>query len=245
MLKLLGVNVDHVATVRQARAAKEPSPVTAAILAELAGADAMVVHLREDRRHIRDRDVFLLRESIRVPLDLEMAATDEMVKLAIEVRPAFVTLVPEKRQELTTEGGLNLVSQHEGIKKAMARLQAEKIAVMLFIDPEMEQIKAAHKMGADGVELHTGRYANSQGTERQSACHHVVEAAKMVHKLGMKVSAGHGLDYRNVAALASVPEIESFNIGHSIIARAILVGIPQAVKEMKALLGAGCMKDHI
>ncbi len=230
----LGVNIDHVATLRQARAAKEPNPVTAAVLAEMAGANGIVAHLREDRRHIQERDVFLLREMIRVPLDLEMAATDEMVRLALEVRPAVVTLVPERRLELTTEGGLNVAGQIGEITKVTGQLHDGGIRVALFIDPDVAQIKAADKTGADAIEIHTGRYVNSRtAADRETERHHVIEAARLIAKLGMGVHAGHGLDYRNVRALAATGEIEEFNIGHSILSRAVMVGIAQAVREMK------------
>jgi pyridoxine 5-phosphate synthase len=233
----LGLNVDHVATLRQARGGKEPSPSTAAVMAELAGADGIVVHLREDRRHIQERDVFFLRETIRVPLDLEMSATDAMIRFALEVKPALVTLVPEKRQELTTEGGLNVVGQVGDIKKAIDRLHEGGIPVSLFIDPDPNQIKVAHKIGTDVIEIHTGGYANSRGKNRQTELHHVEEAAKLIAKLGIGVNAGHGIDYQNIAPLARIAEIEEFNIGHSILSRAVFVGITEAVREMKRKMG--------
>lgn len=229
----LGLNVDHVATLRQARGGKEPNPSAAAVMAEMAGVDGIVVHLREDRRHIQERDVFLLREMIRVPLDLEMSATDEMIRFALEVKPALVTLVPERRQELTTEGGLNVVGQMGEIKKAIDRLHEGGIPVSLFIDPDPNQIKAAHKIGTDVIEIHTGRYANSRGKNRPTELHHVIEAARLISKLAIGVSAGHGIDYQNVAPLAAIEEIGEFNIGHSIISRAVFVGIAEAVREMK------------
>jgi len=233
----LGVNVDHAATLRQARGGKEPNPVAVAVLAELAGADGIVVHLREDRRHIRERDVFLLREMVRVPIDLEMAATDAMAKFALEVKPALVTLVPERREELTTEGGLDVAGRPDDIKAVIERLRPAGIRVALFVDPDLQQLKAAHKVGADAIEIHTGRYVNSPAALRRDALHHIVEAAKLAAKLGMGVSAGHGLDYQNIAPLAAVAEIEEFNIGHSILSRALFVGITQAVREMKVLVG--------
>lgn len=229
----LGVNIDHVATVREVRKAKQPDPIAAAVLAELGGADGIVVHLREDRRHIHDRDLKLLRETLQTKLDLEMAATDEMVRIALEVKPEMVTLVPERRQELTTEGGLNVVANRDELKKAIDLLHEGEIAVSLFIDPDPVQIKEAHKVSADLIEIHTGPYANSRGKDHKTELHQILEAARLATKLGMGVNAGHGLDYNNVAAVARIPEIEELNIGHSIIARAILVGMEQAVREMK------------
>lgn len=232
----LGVNVDHIATVREARKGAEPDPVAAAILAELAGADGIVVHLREDRRHIQDRDVRILRETIRTQLDLEMAATEEMVMIALGIKPALVTLVPERRQELTTEGGLNVVSSRGELEKVIGLLHEGEIIVSLFVDPDPTQIKGAHQVSADRVEIHTGPYANSRGSAQKAELHQIMEAAKLASKLGMGVNAGHGLDYMNVAAIAQIPEIEELNIGHSIISRAVLVGIESAVREMKSLI---------
>lgn len=232
----LGVNIDHVATLREARKAKEPDPIAAAVLAELAGADGIVIHLREDRRHIQDRDLRLLRETLRTKLDLEMAATEEMARIALEIKPEMVTLVPERRQELTTEGGLNVVSFRDPLQKVIDQLREGEILVSLFIDPDPNQIKGAHKVSADLIEIHTGRYANSRGKERQTELHQIMEAAKLASKLGMGVNAGHGLDYTNVAAISQIPEIEELNIGHSIISRAVLVGMEQAVREMKSLI---------
>ncbi|MFQ5950259.1 MAG: pyridoxine 5'-phosphate synthase [Nitrospiria bacterium] len=232
----LGINVDHVATVREARKGREPDPVAAAILAELAGADGIVVHLSEDRRHIQDRDVRILRETIRTQLDLEMAATNEMVQIALDIHPEIVTLVPERRQELTTEGGLNAVSGRGELEKVIDLLHEGEIAVSLFIDPDLAQIKGAHKVSADRIEIHTGPYANSRGNDRKAELHQIMEAAKLASKLGMGVSAGHGLDYMNVKAVAQIPEIKELNIGHSIISRAVLVGMESAVREMKSLI---------
>ena len=232
----LGVNIDHVATLREARKAKEPDPIAAAVLAELAGADGIVIHLREDRRHIQDRDLRVLRETIRTRLDLEMAATEEMARIALEVKPEMVTLVPERRQELTTEGGLNVVSYRDELQKVIDLLHEGEILVSLFIDPDQNQIKGAHKVSADLIEIHTGQYANSRGKERQTELHQIMEAAKLASKLGMGVNAGHGLDYTNVTPVSQIPEIEELNIGHSIISRAVLVGMQQAVREMKSLI---------
>ncbi|HZR45524.1 MAG TPA: pyridoxine 5'-phosphate synthase [Candidatus Manganitrophaceae bacterium] len=232
----LGVNIDHVATLREARKAKEPDPIAAAVLAELAGADGIVVHLREDRRHLQDRDLKVLRETVRTKLDLEMAATEEMARIALEIKPEMVTLVPERRQELTTEGGLNVVSYRDPLQKVIDLLREGGILVSLFIDPDPTQIKGAHKVSADLIEIHTGRYANSRGKERQAELHQIMEAAKLASKLGMGVNAGHGLDYGNVTAVSQIPEIEELNIGHSIISRAVLVGMERAVREMKSLI---------
>lgn len=234
----LGVNIDHIATLRQARGGADPDPLAAAVLVELAGADGLVVHLREDRRHIQDRDLQLLREITRTKLDLEMAADEAMVKIALTVKPDLVTLVPEKRQELTTEGGLDIMGQRERIERAVGLLHNGGIPVSLFVEPDLHQIKAAHKIAADFVELHTGRYANATRSKEADAEYEAIaQAAKLAYKLGMGVNAGHGLNYRNVKRLTHIPEIVEYNIGHSIVARAVFVGLPQAVKEMKALLG--------
>lgn len=233
----LGVNVDHVATLRQARGEAEPDPIQAALLCEMAGADGIVVHLREDRRHIQDRDVHLLRQVLHTKLDLEMAATDEMVKIALEVKPDLVTLVPERREERTTEGGLDLLVHRDTVKRVIGSLHTGKIPVSVFIEPSLEQVKAAHRIDADYLELHTGRYVH---TARLKALEDefvsLEQAAKFAYKLGLGVNAGHGLDYRNVRRLTKIPEIVEFNIGYSIIARALWVGLEQAVREMKVLL---------
>lgn len=236
-MRRLGVNVDHVATLRQARGGTDPDPLAAAVLVELAGADGLVVHLREDRRHIQDRDLRLLRELTRTKLDLEMAADDEMVKIALSVRPDLVTLVPEKRQELTTEGGLDVAGQRDRIQGIVSELHSGGIPVSVFIEPDLTQVKAAHKIAADFVELHTGRYANAtRSKEADTEFEAITQAARLAYKLGIGVNAGHGLDYRNIKRLTHIPEIVEYNIGHSIIARAVLIGLVQAVKEMKALL---------
>lgn len=236
-MRRLGVNVDHIATLRQARGGTDPDPLAAAVLVELAGADGLVVHLREDRRHIQDRDLRLLREVTRTKLDLEMAADDEMVKVALSVRPDLVTLVPEKRQELTTEGGLDVAGQRDRIQSIVAQLHGGGIPVSVFIEPDLGQVKAAHKVAADFVELHTGRYANAtRSKEADAEFEAITQGARLAYKLGIGVNAGHGLNYRNVKRLTNIPEIVEYNIGHSIIARAVLVGLVQAVKEMKALL---------
>lgn len=233
----LGVNVDHVATLRQARGGVEPDPIAAAVLVELAGADGLVVHLREDRRHVQDRDLTLLREVIQTKLDLEIAADESMVKVALTVKPHLVTLVPERRQELTTEGGLEVAAHRDRIEKLIHLLHDGSIPVSLFIDPNLNQVKAAHKVGADYVEIHTGRYANARRLkEEQAELENIAQAAKLAYKLGLGVNAGHGLNYRNVRRLAQIPEIVEFNIGHSIVARAVLVGLERAVREMKELV---------
>ncbi len=234
----LGVNIDYVATLRQASGGTDPDPLAAAVLVELAGADGLVVHLREDRRHIQDRDLHLLRELSRTKLDLEMAADVDMAKIALNIKPDLVTLVPEKRQELTTEGGLDIVGERERIQHIVNVLRNGGIPVCVFIDPDLNQIKAAHKIAVDFVELHTGRYANAtRSKEADTEFEAISLAAKLAYKLGIGVNAGHGLNYRNIKRLTHIPEIVEYNIGHSIIARAVLVGLVQAVKEMKTLLG--------
>jgi pyridoxine 5-phosphate synthase len=233
----LGVNVDHVATVREARKGSSPDPVPAALLCEEAGADQITVHLREDRRHIQDRDVRLLRELVQTKLNLEMAATEEMVSIALSVRPDTVTLVPEKREELTTEGGLDVVGGKDHIADAVRRLREGGIRVSLFVDPDLEQVKESLRVGAEAVEVHTGRYAESRGEEGRTAeLHRVADAAILAHKIGLEALAGHGLDYRNLGPVARVPEIVEVNIGHSIVARALTVGMKEAVREMVALI---------
>jgi len=233
----LSVNIDHIATLRQARRGVEPDPVAAAVLAELAGADGIIVHLREDRRHIQDRDLRLVRQTVRTKLNLEMAATDEMQGIALEVRPDIVTLVPEKREELTTEGGLEVFARVEVLKGYISRLQNAGIPVSLFIDPDEQQISAAKKTGAAWVEIHTGAYANAPNeTERTAELEKIVQSAKLAASLGLRVGAGHGLNYINVKAIARIREIEELNIGHSIISRASLVGIDRAVRDMIELI---------
>ena len=233
----LGVNIDHIATLRQARAGADPDPIAAAVLVELAGADGVVVHLREDRRHIQERDLRLFKEIIKTKLDLEISATAEMVKIALHFKPQVVTLVPEKRLELTTEGGLDVIGHREELQQAIATLRDGGIMTSLFIDPDLEQIKTAHRISADYIEIHTGRYANVQTEkERRAEADVILNAARYAAKLGLGVNAGHGLNYVNVRPLARIPEIEEFNIGHSIVARAVLVGLEKAVREMKQLL---------
>jgi pyridoxine 5-phosphate synthase len=233
----LSVNIDHIATIRQARRGGDPDPIAAAVLAELAGADGIIVHLREDRRHIQDRDLRIARQTVRTKLNLEMAATDEMQRIALDMRPDIVTLVPEKREELTTEGGLEVFARVEILKAYVGRLQHTGIPVSLFIDPDEQQISAAKKTGAAWVEIHTGAYANgSTDKERNAEFGKIVESAKLAASLGLRVGAGHGLNYVNVKAIARIREVEELNIGHSIISRASLVGIDRAVRDMIALV---------
>jgi pyridoxine 5-phosphate synthase len=233
----LGVNVDHVATLRQARRTTYPDPVTAAALAELSGAGQITIHLREDRRHIQDRDLRILRETVQTLLNLEMAATPEMVKIAYEHKPDVVTLVPERREELTTEGGLEVAGQRDGIARIIKNLKDGEIAVSLFIDPDLDQVRASHKVNADRIELHTGRYCEARNEkERARELARIVDAAKSAAKLGMGVAAGHGLNYDNVRPIARIAEIDELNIGHAIVARAVLVGFERAVREMLELM---------
>lgn len=233
----LGVNIDHVATIRQARGGTEPDPVSAAAIAELAGADGITIHLREDRRHIHDRDLKLLRDTVKTRLNLEMAATREMIDIALSVKPDICTLVPEKRQELTTEGGLDVRLNMQNIAEAVERLQEEDLLVSLFIDPDPDQIKAADKVGADYVEIHTGAFAEAKVWKSQEQELIKIEnAVKLAAKLALGVNAGHGLNYTNVKKVAAIRGIEEYNIGHSIISRAVLVGLDRAVREMVNLI---------
>jgi pyridoxine 5-phosphate synthase len=232
----LGVNIDHVATVRQARRTYEPDPIWAAAQAELGGADGITVHLREDRRHIQDRDVRLLRETVSVKLNLELAASPEIVGIACEVRPDQATLVPERREEVTTEGGLDVVRHQAAIAQAVDRLRAAGIVVSLFLDPDPAQIEAGAKLGVQAVELHTGQYALAKGEERQRQLASLVAGGQLIRKLGMSLHAGHGLNYLNVAPIAAIPEMRELNIGHAIISRAIFTGLETAVREMKRLM---------
>ncbi len=233
----LGVNVDHVATLRQVRRATYPDPVAAAVMAELAGADQITIHLREDRRHIQERDLQVLRKTVTTRLNLEMAVAQEMLRTAYEVKPDMVTLVPERREELTTEGGLDVVSGREGVRKAVKTLKDAEIEVSLFIDPDLDQVKAAHRAEAHAVELHTGRYCDARlASDRRRELNRILDATKAASKLGLKVAAGHGLNYQNVLPVAAIAEIEELNIGHAIVAHAVLVGMERAVREMKALL---------
>jgi pyridoxine 5-phosphate synthase len=233
---LLGVNVDHVATLRQTRKGIEPDPVMAATLAILGGADGITVHLREDRRHIQDRDLKMLREFVPVELNLEMAATKEMMGIASQLKPDLVTLVPEKRQELTTEGGLDVKSQRKGISEAIKKLRDKDIPVSLFINPDFEDISVSKQIKADMVEIHTGMYANTRGKRQHEELIRVMNAVRYTFDIGLTVNAGHGLNYFNVQKIASLQGIRGLYIGHSIISRAVLVGVERAVREMKELI---------
>ena len=236
-MPLLGVNIDHVATVRQARLTNEPDPVHAAVLAEIGGADGITGHLREDRRHIQDRDVRLLRQMLRVKLNLEMAAEPAIVDFALEVLPDQATLVPEKREELTTEGGLDVIGHRERVQKCMGQLQAKGIMINLFIDPEPAQVNAAADMGAEAIELHTGAYADAKSAnEAATELQRIVEASKLAISRGLQLNMGHGLTYRNVHPIAAIDGVHELNIGHSIMAHAMMVGMERAVREMKQLI---------
>ena len=233
----LGVNIDHVATVREARKGIEPDPIAAAVLCELAGADGIVCHLREDRRHIKDRDLSLLRQVVRTHLNLEMAPIDEMVKKAIKVLPDMVTLVPERRLEVTTEGGLDITANFDYLEEVTSSLRANNIVVSFFIDPDIYQIKAAAKLGADYVELHTGSYANAEDLNQVvDELEKIKSTAAAAAKMGLGVSAGHGLNYQNVGDIAKIKQVEELNIGHSIVSKAVLVGMEKSVREMIALI---------
>ena len=234
---LLGVNIDHVATLRQARGTPYPEPVEAALEAERAGADAVTVHLREDRRHIQDRDVELLRQVVQTRLNLEMAVTEEMLAVAERLRPEDCCLVPERREELTTEGGLDVAGQRERLRQACARLAAAGVRVSLFIDADPRQVEAAAEVGAPVVELHTGHYADARGREAQSReLERLARAAELAQAAGLRVHAGHGLHYHNVAPVAALPPVRELNIGHAIVARALFTGLAEAVREMKRLM---------
>lgn len=232
----LGVNIDHIANVRQARRTVEPDPVPMALLAELGGADGITVHLREDRRHIQDRDVDLLRQTVRSRLNLEMAATDEMVEIALRVRPDMVTLVPERREEVTTEGGLDVAAQLAQLKIMVQRLHEQDIPVSLFVDPDPSQLRASRDAGARWVELHTGTYAEAAWTEQPHELARLTEATAFSRSLGLRVNAGHGLTYQNVEPVAAIEGMEELNIGHTIVARALAVGLKTAVSEMRFLV---------
>lgn len=234
---LLGVNIDHVATLRQARGTHYPSPIQAALVAEQAGADGITAHLREDRRHIQDRDIVLLKEMLHTRLNLEMAVTDEMLAIAVDIKPAACCLVPEKREELTTEGGLDVADNSERMIKACQTLSNAGIEVSLFIDPEFNQIDAAVKAGAPVIELHTGCYADAKGNKQQKAeLLRIRRAAEYAHGLGLQVNAGHGLHFHNVEEICAIPEIVELNIGHSIIAQAVISGLDQTIRDLKKLM---------
>ena len=233
----LAVNVDHVATIREARGITEPDPVTAAAICELAGAKGIVVHLREDRRHIQDRDVKILRETVQTKLNLEMGATKSIIAIALDLKPDMVTFVPEKRQELTTEGGLDVIANRKKIAKAIEKMTQAEIPVSLFIDPDSEQIKTAHEIGATFVELHTGRYADAENEIIMQQEFDLIEAsAEEAFQLGLRVNAGHGLNYQNTAPVAAIDTIEELSIGHAIISRSVFTGLDQAVREMHEII---------
>ena len=233
----LGVNIDHVATLRQARGTEYPDPITAALSAVEAGADSITLHLREDRRHIQDHDVLRLKEKLRVPMNLEMAATEEMIRIAEKIQPKFCCLVPEKREELTTEGGLDVVGQQSSLKVTCQRLAQAGITVSLFIDPNPTQIDAAIDCRAPVIEIHTGQYADAVLEKESTAqLQHIIAAAQYAHSKGLTVNAGHGLTIHNVQPVAAIPMLHELNIGHSIVSRALFIGMPAAVKEMKTLM---------
>jgi len=236
IMTTLGVNIDHIANVRQARKTVEPDPVQFAFLAELGGADSITVHLREDRRHIQDRDVLLLKETIKTKLNLEMAATEEMLEIARKTLPNYVTLVPEKREEVTTEGGLDLKSNVQYLKKAVGNLKDSNIEVSAFIDPLGEQINYSKEIGFDFIELHTGKYAELSGSEQYKELHRIIESTHLANDLGLVVNAGQGLNYNNVKKIASINNMNELNIGHSIVARALAIGLEKSVREMKSLI---------
>ncbi len=233
----LGVNIDHVATLRQARLAQEPDPVEAALICQLAGSDSIVVHLREDRRHINDNDLKELKRAVKTKLNLEMSCAAEIVKIAIEVKPDQVTLVPERRREITTEGGLDLIKNARKVERIINLMRRQKIITSLFIDPDKKQINTAKKINPDFIELHTGRYANAKKEKEQlKELDNLINSTFLALASNLKVNAGHGLNYQNVKPIARIAGVEELNIGHSIISRAILVGLAKAIKEMKALL---------
>lgn len=232
----LGFNIDHIATVRQARGTTYPSPIHAALLAESSGADSITLHLREDRRHIQDRDVEILREILQTRMNLESAVTQEMVEFALRIRPQDICLVPERREELTTEGGLDVIAHFDRIRAACSKLRDAGIRVSLFIDADTVQIEAAAKAGAPVIEIHTGHYANLHGEQREEEILRIENAVQSAVALGLKVNAGHGLDYHNVQRIAAMAGVEELNIGHAIVARALFVGLPEAVRSMKQLM---------
>lgn len=239
-MALLGVNIDHVATIRQARRTIEPDPVWAAALAELGGADVITLHLREDRRHIQDRDLRVLKDTVQVKLNLEMAAEEAITRIALEVLPPQVTIVPEKREEVTTEGGLDVIGHRDKVKRCVDPLLAAGLEVSLFIDPDADQIEASRKLGAQAVELHTGAYADAPTTAaREEELQALIAASNHALQLGLVLHMGHGLTYRNVSPIAAIQGVSELNIGHSIVARAVMVGFENAVREMKRLVSRG------
>ncbi len=233
----LSVNIDHVATLRQARGGKQPDPVTAALMAELAGADGLILHLREDRRHVQDRDLELLRQVAKTRINLEMANTEEIIQIALRVKPDLVTFVPERRQELTTEGGLDVSVHRDSLQKSIRRLKKAGIPSSLFIDGDLRQIRASKRVGAEAVEIHTGKYADASNPQaRQKEFLRVAQALRHALRLGLRVNIGHGLDYQNVTPFTALSGIEDYSIGHSIMARALFVGLERAVRDMKQLI---------
>lgn len=233
----LALNVDHFATIREARQSSEPEPVLAALLAEQAGADGIVCHLRGDRRHIKERDLKLLREAVKTKLNLEMAATEEMKKIAVEVKPDIVSLVPERKEELTTEGGLDVISNEKSLAPFIRELKKSGIKVSIFVDPDLKQVEVCRRLGVDLIEINTGKYAELRaGEERDKALERVKAAAEYGHKLELEIHAGHGLDYKNVGPIAAIPQITELSIGFSIIARSAIVGVEKAVREMISLI---------
>ncbi len=232
----LGVNIDHIANVRQARKTVEPDPVQFAFLAELGGADSITVHLREDRRHIQDRDIYLLKDTIKTKLNLEMAATEEMLRISQKLLPDYVTLVPEKRKEITTEGGLDVKNNEKYLKDYVKSLKSSNIEVSAFIDPANDQINSSGEIGFDFIELHTGKYADLKGQDQYVELQKIIESSYYAVDIGLVVNAGHGLNYQNVKKIASVNNMNELNIGHSIVARALAVGLERAVREMKTLI---------
>ena len=242
----LGVNIDHVATIRQARQTVEPDPIAAAVLAELAGAEGITVHLREDRRHMQDRDVRLLRETVRTHLNLEMAATDEMVRIALEIKPDYVTLVPERREEVTTEGGLDIAGPIDRMSAVVDTLQSAGIPVSLFIDADEKQIQAAATSKAKFIELHTGQYAEAKNEDDRAKQLHLLKlGCEMATSLNLRINAGHGLTYWNVYPVGQLPGMEELNIGHTIISRAVLVGLERAVREMKLAIAGELQRSSL
>jgi pyridoxine 5-phosphate synthase len=232
----LGVNIDHIATIRQARKTYEPDPIAAAAIAELAGADVITIHLREDRRHIQDRDVRILRETVTVKLNLELSVAVEIVGIAAQLNPHQATIVPERREEVTTEGGLDVVGQFAAVERAVKQLHEAGISVSLFLDPDPRQIEAGQKLGCAAIELHTGKYALASGKEREQELAALVSGGQQIREQGMLLHAGHGLNYQNVSPVARIAEMRELNIGHSIVSRAVLVGLDRAVREMKELV---------
>ena len=233
----LSVNIDHVATLRQARGGRHPDPVAAAVIAELAGADGVIVHLREDRRHIQDRDLEVLRKVIKTKLNLEMANTEEIMQIALKTKPDLVTFVPERRAELTTEGGLDVLANRRSLQKNISRLKKAGIPSSLFIDPDAPQVRSSKRVGAEFIEIHTGKYCDAPDAEsREKEFQRIAQAIQQARRIGLRVNVGHGLDYQNVSPLMNIPGIEECSIGHSIISRAVLVGLDRAVREMKSLI---------